>query len=93
MIALPPTNKSFCIPTPPLTINAPVVLFVALVGFVMLIALVVEFPLSVTDCRLLVFHIVTSPDCVETAVSVPANTLATPYCDRFSSVNTNPPLE
>ena len=69
---LPPT------PAPPATVNAPVVVDVAEVALVILIALVVVKPLSVTVCKLLVFHTVTVPVFALTAVSVPAVSVCTP---------------
>ena len=62
----PPTYKSPPIPTPPATINAPVVVLV------ILIALLVVDPRLVTLCNVLVVHTVTLPVLVLTAVSVPA---------------------
>jgi hypothetical protein len=66
MVKLPP------IPTPPETTNAPVVVLVELVVFVIEMAAVVELPRLVIDCKVLVFHIITSPVLVVIAVSVPA---------------------
>ena len=43
-----------------------------MVAFVINIGLVVEYPLSVTVCNVLVFHMVTAPVLALTAVSVPA---------------------
>ena len=63
---LPTTNNSPPMPTPPATCNASTEVLA------MNIALVVVCPLSVTLCNVLVFHIVTLPVLVETAVSVPA---------------------
>ena len=59
-------------PVPPVTINAPVVVPVLDDTFVILIALFVVAPLPVTVCKVLVFHTVTFPVLVLTAVSVPA---------------------
>ena len=68
----PLTYKLPPIPTPPATCKAPVVVETALVVFDINNALVVELPLLVTDCNVLVFQIVILPVLVETAVSVPA---------------------
>jgi hypothetical protein len=57
----PPTYKSPPMPTPPATVNAPESVDVELVLLVTEILLLVVFPLSVTDWRLLVFQIVMLP--------------------------------
>ena len=59
-------------PTPPVTVNAPVSVELASVTLLIDIALVVLLPLSLTVCSVLVFQIVTAPVLVLTAVSVPA---------------------
>ena len=69
---LPPT------PTPPATVNAPVLVDVELDVFVIEIAALVVAPLPVTDCNVLVFQIVTAPVEELIAVSVPATMLLTP---------------
>ena len=46
------------IPAPPVTVNAPVVVLVLAVVLVIEIAALVEPPLPVTVCSVLVFHIV-----------------------------------
>jgi hypothetical protein len=69
---LPPT------PTPPAIVNAPVVVPVLTVVDVMLIGLLVEDPLVVTDCNVPVFHTVTTPVDVLTDVSVPEYNFVTP---------------
>ena len=57
---------------PPATWRAPELAEVDEVASVMLIRLVVVKPLSVTVCKLLVFHTVTVPVFELTEVSVPA---------------------
>ena len=59
------------IPTPPVTVNAPVAVPVLIVLLLIEMALVVAEPRLVTVCNVLVFQIVTAPVAVETAVSVP----------------------
>ena len=71
-IILPPTYKSPPIPTPPLTINPPVLVEVEFVLFVIDMTLSVVAPRSVTLCNVLVFQIVIVPVLLLTAVSVPA---------------------
>jgi len=74
-------------PTPPDTLNAPVIVLEAAVIFVIDIILVVEDPLFVILCKVLVFHIRIDPVDVETAVSVPA-VIATTLCDDNVAVVT-----
>ena len=59
-------------PTPPVTVNAPVVVDVELAVFVIPIALVVVAPRLVTLCKVLLFQIVTAPVDELIEVSVPA---------------------
>ena len=59
-------------PTPPVTVNAPVVVDILTEVLLIRIALVVLLPLPVTDCSVLVFQMVMLPVLVLTAVSVPA---------------------
>ena len=85
------------IPTPPVTINAPVVVEVDTVAFVMFILLVVVNPLSVTDCNVLVFQIVTAPDDVLIDVSVPDTILdtpkfPTPFIYKLPPILKSPPI-
>ena len=68
----PPTYKSLPIPTPPVTINAPVSVELAVVALVTVMARFVVLPRSVTLCNVLVFHTVIYPLLVVIAVSVPA---------------------
>ena len=65
-------NMSPATPTPPATINAPVVVLSLAAIEVILIALLVVDPRLVTLCNVLIFHTVTFPVLVLTAVSVPA---------------------
>ena len=65
-------------PTPPTTCKAPVFVEVALVELVIDTALLVVAPLLVIVCSVLVFHTVTAPVDVLTAVSVPAVSVLTP---------------
>ena len=67
-----PTYKLPPIPTPPVTVNAPEVVEVDDVVFVIPTALLVVAPRVVIVCKVLVFQIVTLPVAVLTAVSVPA---------------------
>ena len=66
------------IPAPPATVNAPVVVEVAVVKFVIEIALVVVAPLLDTESNVLVFHTITVPVFELTLVSVPAVNVCTP---------------
>ena len=66
-----PTHNAPPIPTPPVTTNEPVEVLVAEVELVILIAISVEFPKTVTVCKLAVLQTVTSPVDVLTAVPVP----------------------
>ena len=75
----PPTYKLPPIPTPPITCRAPVTVEVAAAVFVILMTLVVVEPLLVKLCSVLVFHTVTIPVDVLTAVSVPASIVLTAY--------------
>ena len=59
-------------PTPPATVNAPVVVDTLTEVLLIRIALVVLLPRLVIDCRVLVFHTVIVPVFELTAVSVPA---------------------
>ena len=86
------TFKLSPIPTPPTTCNAPVLVEVELVALVIDIALLVVAPLLVTLCNVPVFHIVTAPVDVLTAVSVPAVIADTPYVPKVAAVNTREPL-
>ena len=61
-----------------MTINAPEVVLVASVEFVIDIALGVVAPRLVIDWRVEVFHITTEPVLALTAVSVPADIELTP---------------
>ena len=72
------TYKLLPTPNPPATTKAPVVVLPEGVVLLINIALVVELPLSVTVCSVLVFHTVTTPVLVLTAVSVPATNAVTP---------------
>ena len=80
------------IPTPPETINAPVVVEVDDVVLVMLTALSVVAPNSVTVCKEAVDHTVTSPVEVLTAVPVPAVILPTPAPPSVFAVKYPAPL-
>ena len=65
-------------PTPPLTINAPVFDEPAWVLLVIIKALVVELPLFVTLCKLSTDVIVTAPVDVDTLMPDPPVMLVTP---------------
>ena len=69
---VPPTHKFFPKAAPPVTISAPLVVFIEFVALVIITALVVEFPRLVTVCSVLSFQTVTTPVDVLTLVSVPA---------------------
>ena len=71
-LILPPTHRFPPIPTPPATINAPVMVDSEGVVFDINIAWLVDEPLLVIVCNVLVFQIVTLPVLVFIAVSVPA---------------------
>ena len=77
-VIFPPTCKLLPIPTPPTTVNAPLLVEVDDVVFNIETAIVVNDPLLVTLCNVLVFQIVTTPVEVLTAVSVPAIIAPTP---------------
>jgi hypothetical protein len=85
-VSIPPTFKLPCIPTPPVTVNAPDVVVRLAVALVMLIALLVVAPLVVTVCKVLVLNTVTAPELVVTAVSVPAKMLLTPAVTKLLTV-------
>ena len=72
MVKSPPMNKLLPIPIPPSTINAPLSVAVVSVRSVILIALFVVAPKSVTVCKLAVDQTVTVPVDLDTAVPVPA---------------------
>jgi hypothetical protein len=76
-VIAPPTHRLSPIPTPPVTVNAPVLVPVLGVLLVIEIATFVELPLLVTVCSVLVVHTVTAPVDVLIAVSVPAVSLVT----------------
>jgi hypothetical protein len=82
----PPTFKLPPIPTPPITVNAPVLVDVDDVVVLIDMALVVVAPRLVIDCSVLVFQTVTAPVEVDIAVSVPAVTDVTPNCDNVAVV-------
>ena len=88
---VPPTYTLPPIPTPLVTFNAPVVVDVEFVVFVMLTALVVLAPLPVTLCNVLVSQIVIAPDAVLIAVSVPAIRLTVPVVP-LRDVTPNDPM-
>ena len=75
---VPPTYKFSPMPTPPTTVNAPVVVDVDDVVFNTDTATVVDEPLLVTLCSVPVFHTVIVPVFALTAVSVPAVNVCTP---------------
>ena len=70
-VKLLPMAKDPPIPTPPVTVSAPVLVPVLTVALVTAMALLVVAPRPVTVCSVLVFQIVTIPDAVLMAVSVP----------------------
>ena len=87
-----PAQISPPIPTPPVTINAPLLVEVALVVLVIDTVLLVVAPLLVIVCKVEVFQTVTTPVDVLTAVSVPAVIVDTPNDPNVEVVNIWAPL-
>jgi hypothetical protein len=86
-VIAPPTHRLSPIPTPPVTVNAPVLVLVLEVLLVIEIAAFVELPLLVTDCSVLDPHMVTLPVAVDITVSVPAVSLVTANVPIVAVVN------
>ena len=82
-----PTYNPPAIAAPPLTINAPSVVELAEVAFVIVILLFVLAPLFVTVCSVLVFQTVTVPVLLLIAVSVPAVNVCTPKLTIVNAVD------
>jgi hypothetical protein len=78
MYSFPPTYKLPPMPTPPVTVNAPVALDVAAVVVVIDTALFVVAPRPVTDCNVLGLLIVIEPVVADRVISVPLIKFVTP---------------